>query len=610
MMKKIYAKGNNTIELGVRGENLATQVVFDYSEWKSLYGVGHVALKVQRATDTEPYPVPIRMSEDLAIWDVTSADTAIAGWGKAEYQYIAGDTLKKSMRYITYTADSLGEASATPPEPQRAWVDQVLSAGAAAQQAAVAAKADADRAATLAEEVFAKASQTAQDATACAQAKEAAQTAQRLAEAAKQAAETAKRAAETAQAAVDQSAKDAGAAKQGAESALSDAQAAASAAAQALSDIRALYQQMQTWAQGVIQTISDAGSNAVQSVEAAGDTQVQRVANEGAQQTANAKEQADLAAESASAARDALTKAPVIGNDGDWYVYDSENGQYVNTGWASRGAVGPQGEKGDPGPAGSDANVTAENIRSALGYTPADTSKLAEKITAPSTASIGQVICVKAVDENGKPIEWEAVDAPSGGSDLPVVSAKDKHKYLGIGVDSKWSVHPGQLSVVLDWYRNQNATENASSALVMMEERRADLEERKAILEEKQAEYEARRNELENKKAEFLDKYGVYSPDELDEEARAEYEAIVEEGEALIAETEALIEEAQVAVDEAEALVNDAQAIYDECVEINRQTEYALEACTEEMRSIVLPPVTYADNGKTLQVVDGKWALV
>ena len=36
-----------------------------------------------------------------------------------------------------------------------------------------------------------------------------------------------------------------------------------------------------------------------------------------------------------------------------------------------KGDVGPQGE---PGPAGSDANVTAENIKSALGYTPANSN--------------------------------------------------------------------------------------------------------------------------------------------------------------------------------------------------------------------------------------------
>lgn len=36
-------------------------------------------------------------------------------------------------------------------------------------------------------------------------------------------------------------------------------------------------------------------------------------------------------------------------------------------------------------------------------------------IPAPETAEIGQTIVVKAVDENGKPTEWEAADFPAGG---------------------------------------------------------------------------------------------------------------------------------------------------------------------------------------------------
>lgn len=37
-------------------------------------------------------------------------------------------------------------------------------------------------------------------------------------------------------------------------------------------------------------------------------------------------------------------------------------------------------------------------------------SALAEKITAPTTAAVGQIIKVKSVDESGKPTEWEAAD--------------------------------------------------------------------------------------------------------------------------------------------------------------------------------------------------------
>ena len=43
------------------------------------------------------------------------------------------------------------------------------------------------------------------------------------------------------------------------------------------------------------------------------------------------------------------------------------------------------------------------------------TTALAEKITAPNTAAVGQIIKVKTVDTAGKPTEWEAADLPSGG---------------------------------------------------------------------------------------------------------------------------------------------------------------------------------------------------
>jgi hypothetical protein len=35
---------------------------------------------------------------------------------------------------------------------------------------------------------------------------------------------------------------------------------------------------------------------------------------------------------------------------------------------------------------------------------------IVDKISTPSVMSVGQTIIVKSVDENGKPIEWEAVD--------------------------------------------------------------------------------------------------------------------------------------------------------------------------------------------------------
>ena len=67
----------------------------------------------------------------------------------------------------------------------------------------------------------------------------------------------------------------------------------------------------------------------------------------------------------------------------------------------------------------SGSSVTTDSELSLTSENPVQnkivTSALAEKITAPSTASVGQIIKVKSVDNAGKPTEWEATDMPSGG---------------------------------------------------------------------------------------------------------------------------------------------------------------------------------------------------
>ena len=85
------------------------------------------------------------------------------------------------------------------------------------------------------------------------------------------------------------------------------------------------------------------------------------------------------------------------------------------------GPQGPQGEQGPKGDTGSDANVTAGNIESALGYTPAsgdDVNQLKEdlaaKIDKPDTApEVGKILKVLSVNDDGTFVcEWG--DAPTG----------------------------------------------------------------------------------------------------------------------------------------------------------------------------------------------------
>ena len=65
------------------------------------------------------------------------------------------------------------------------------------------------------------------------------------------------------------------------------------------------------------------------------------------------------------------------------------------------------------------SSITVDSELSPISVNPVQnkvvTTALAEKITAPATASVGQIIKVKSVDSTGKPTKWECADLPSGG---------------------------------------------------------------------------------------------------------------------------------------------------------------------------------------------------
>lgn len=44
-------------------------------------------------------------------------------------------------------------------------------------------------------------------------------------------------------------------------------------------------------------------------------------------------------------------------------------------------------------------------------------TKLSDKVDAPTTATVGQILAVKSVDSTNKPTEWETVDIPAGGGE-------------------------------------------------------------------------------------------------------------------------------------------------------------------------------------------------
>ena len=135
-MNVYRVKTGSILPLGKQGENLARKIQFDLTRWISTFGPGTVQLLHQRSGDEAPYPVAVEQEGNLAVWTVTSADTAAAGTGRAELQYYVGDALAKSETWMTKVLPALGPASETPPEAQQGWVDQVLQAGTVATEAA------------------------------------------------------------------------------------------------------------------------------------------------------------------------------------------------------------------------------------------------------------------------------------------------------------------------------------------------------------------------------------------------------------------------------------------------------------------------------------------
>lgn len=71
------------------------------------------------------------------------------------------------------------------------------------------------------------------------------------------------------------------------------------------------------------------------------------------------------------------------------------------------------------------SSITVDSELSSTSVNPVQnkvvTAALAKKITAPTTAAVGQIVKVKSVDSTGKPTEWEATDLPSGGGRLTTI---------------------------------------------------------------------------------------------------------------------------------------------------------------------------------------------
>lgn len=121
------------VPLGRQGENLATAILFDVSEWQSEYGAGTPMLLHLRSGDTLPYVATVTLKGEVVRWELKEEDTCRAGGGKVELQWRVGDTIVKSKVYTTIITSSLGDITFVPTE-ETGWLNEVLAASKDAQE--------------------------------------------------------------------------------------------------------------------------------------------------------------------------------------------------------------------------------------------------------------------------------------------------------------------------------------------------------------------------------------------------------------------------------------------------------------------------------------------
>ena len=129
------------------------------------------------------------------------------------------------------------------------------------------------------------------------------------------------------------------------------------------------------------------------------------------EQAANAKQSATESAESATNAAASATKAenavvhsPIVGENGNWLIWDFEKSEYVDSGTSASGTPPIT-----PDTAGK--YLTNDGSKAEWGVI----SGGSDPSLGITGATVGQIAKITAVDDTGKPTAWEAADMPSGG---------------------------------------------------------------------------------------------------------------------------------------------------------------------------------------------------
>ena len=127
--------GMTSILLGRMGENEATQVVWDVSDWLEEYPGAAIALINQVPNSNEEYPVVISAPEDGKVkWTVGGAELLVEGYGNCTLEAVVGNTVAKKHIWRTRILPGMGQPGEAP-DPWDSWITEFARMTGEAQDA-------------------------------------------------------------------------------------------------------------------------------------------------------------------------------------------------------------------------------------------------------------------------------------------------------------------------------------------------------------------------------------------------------------------------------------------------------------------------------------------
>lgn len=147
-MIDVIANASGTVLIGRLGENEHTRVLFDITDYLTMYPGATCELLFRPPGENLAYIVPqVSSDEHYLYWPVSNADLSKAGIGYCELVARLDETIVKSTLFVTKTLSALDDSGSVP-SPWESWLtrfetiadEAAASAESAAQSAEFAAE--------------------------------------------------------------------------------------------------------------------------------------------------------------------------------------------------------------------------------------------------------------------------------------------------------------------------------------------------------------------------------------------------------------------------------------------------------------------------------------